>query len=91
MAPPLAGPATPFGVGSDSSAATDEPHQEQHDGNDQENPDEVPEGIAADHTQQPEGDQNDRDVFEHAYLLTKEPEEPAECRFLLYYNNTPFK
>jgi drug/metabolite transporter (DMT)-like permease len=48
------------------SAAADQPYQEQHDGDDQQDPDEIPERVAADHPEQPQDDQNDRNRLEHA-------------------------
>ena len=49
--------------------AAHQSHQEQHDGDHQQHVDEVPERVAADHSQQPEHDQDDRNRFEHASLL----------------------
>ena len=45
--------------------AADQPHEEEHDGDDQQDVDEIPERVAADHSEQPEHDQNDRNRFEH--------------------------
>jgi drug/metabolite transporter (DMT)-like permease len=50
---------------SDDAAAADQPHQEQHDGDDQQNPNKVTERVATDHSQQPENDQNNRNGLEH--------------------------
>jgi hypothetical protein len=50
------------------STAADESHQEQYDSNHQQNPDKVPERVPADHSQQPENDQNNRNGFEHAFV-----------------------
>ena len=46
-------------------APADQPHEEQHDGNDQQYVDKVSESVATDHPQQPEDDEDDRDRFEH--------------------------
>ena len=46
-------------------SSADQPHQEQHDRNHQQNIDEVAERVAADHPEQPENDQDDRNRFEH--------------------------
>ena len=76
-----------------AAGAADEPDQEQHHGDDQENPDEVPERVATDHPQQPEDDQDDRDGLEHGKnSLDKEPTKDrhhANLRLvtLTYYKN----
>ena len=45
--------------------AAHQPHQEQHDGDDQQHVDEVTERVAAHHPKQPEHQQNHRDRLEH--------------------------
>ena len=50
---------------SDHCAPADEPHEKQHYGNDQQYPDEVTECVAADHSEKPQNDQNDRNGFKH--------------------------
>ena len=49
---------------SDDAAAADQPHQEQYDRDHQQNPNKVTERVAADHSQQPENDQNNRNGLE---------------------------
>src|SRR5512140_281955 len=59
----------PITADSDASSsnrpAADQPHQEEYDGDHQENPDEVPEGVTTDHPQQPQHDEDDRNRLEH--------------------------
>ena len=50
---------------SDYRAPADEPDKKQHYGNDQQYPDEVTQCVAADHSQKPQNDQNDRNGFKH--------------------------
>ena len=40
-------------------------YEKQHDGNDQQYPDEVTQCVAADHSEKPQNDQNDRNGFKH--------------------------
>ncbi len=62
---------------SNHSSTADQPYQEQHDGNHQQNPDKVAKRVPADHSQQPENDQNDRNGFEHAFVSSARPMAPA--------------
>src|SRR5688500_7986487 len=57
----------PFTDLSNHSTAADQSHQEQYDRDDQQHPDEVAERVTADHSEQPQNDQNDRNSFEHAF------------------------
>jgi hypothetical protein len=54
---------------SDDPSAADQSHEEEHNGDDQQNPDEIPQGVTADHPEQPQDDQNDRDGLEHVSTL----------------------
>jgi uncharacterized membrane protein len=45
--------------------ARDQPHQEEDDRDNQQNVDEVPECVTADHAEQPQHEQNDRNRFQH--------------------------
>src|SRR5262245_29502890 len=50
---------------SDDCAPADEPYEKQHYGYDQQYPDEVTQCVAADHSEKPQNDQNDRNGFKH--------------------------
>src|SRR5262245_38448834 len=64
--PPSTNHAPPCTLASDSPAA-DQPHQEQHDRNDQQDVDEVSERVPADHPEQPQHNEDDRNRFEHVH------------------------
>ena len=49
-------------------AAADQSHEEEHDRDDQQHVDEVAQRVAADHTEQPQNDENDRNRFEHLFV-----------------------
>src|SRR5262245_37810113 len=55
----------PWQVSLYDPSSADQPHEKQHDRDDQQDVDEVAQGVTADHTQQPQHDQNDSDRFQH--------------------------
>lgn len=55
-------------------ATADQPNQEQHDGDHEENVNKVPQRVAADHPQQPEDDEDDRNRFEHGVAPSMAPQ-----------------
>src|SRR5215211_4016152 len=63
----------------DHSTAAEQPHEEEHDGDDQQDPDEVAQRVTADHPQQPEDDQDDRNGFEHVPTLPFRPQVRARA------------
>jgi len=50
---------------SDYPSSAEQSHEEQHHGDDQQHPDEVPERVATHHSKQPQHDQNDRNRLKH--------------------------
>lgn len=53
--------------------AADQSNEKQHDGDHEENIDEVPQRVAADHPQQPEDDEDDRNRLEHGVAPSLAP------------------